>query len=48
VAGHGVLDIGGSVVSYISTPFSTTSNSRLDLEPLDNRGDNYFGGISKS
>jgi hypothetical protein len=33
VAEHGVLDIGGSDASYISSTFSTAANSGHDLEP---------------
>jgi hypothetical protein len=48
VATDGVPNNCGNAASHISAPLSTTSNNELDLEPLNKRRDDNFGGLSKS
>jgi hypothetical protein len=48
VAADGVPTNGGIAASHISAPLSIASNNGLDLEPLNKRRDDDFGGLSKS
>jgi hypothetical protein len=48
VAGHGILNIGGSVASHISTAFNIASNSGFNLKPSNSHQEDDLGGISTS